>query len=408
MKNNKQKKKTSIFAAIILIIILLFTTNLVSSDCAPTPYPSDGKSGHSMIYDNVNDVIIIYGGTTYMAWEHMKYDTRSYDYNNNEWTNLRPSVRPYQSSWGAMAYDSESARTILFGGTANPITTDGYESDETWAYDYSTNVWKKMNPSISPGNRTANCMAYDSESDVIIMHGGGLGWFNSEVEYVHYNDTWAYDFNTDTWTNMEPTGLDVGVDEAQMTYDSESDRIIMFGGYFISPYNGDSQEDYYATETWAYDYNSNTWENITTTIHPSIRVDHALAYDSESDRVILTGGWNMTTYGTSKIDQRSDETWAFDYNTQTWENMNPTNQPGRFQHKMAYDSESDLIIFFGGINDTQRQSPFNEIHTYDYNSNNWTLMSQEFCPTKTNFYLLPIISFFAVITILRILRKRKA
>jgi len=407
MKNNKQKKTIAIFTAVMLIIILLFATNLVSSDCAPIQYPS-GKSGHSMVYDSINDVIIIYGGTTYLEWQYMKYDTKAYDYNDNTWIYLTPSGTPYQSSWGAMAYDSESAKTILFGGTANPTTTNGYETDETWAYDYVVNTWIKKNPAESPDNRTGFCMAYDSESDVIIMHGGGVGWFNPNVEDLHYNDTWAYDFNTDTWTNMNPTGLDIGLAEAQMTYDSESDRIIMFGGYFISPYDGDPQEEYYSTETWAYDYNTNTWENITTTIHPDLRVDHALAYDSESDRVILTGGWNMTTYGTSKIDPRSDETWAFDYNTQTWENMNPTSQPGRFQHKMAYDSESDLIIFFGGINDTERRTPYNEIHTYDYNSNNWTLISSELCPTKTDYiFIFPIVSLFTILAFTIILKRKK-
>lgn len=40
---------------------------------------------------------------------------------------------------------------------------------------------------------------YDSESDRAIIFGGSIK--NLEVGY---NDTWSYDYNTNTWTNMSP------------------------------------------------------------------------------------------------------------------------------------------------------------------------------------------------------------
>jgi N-acetylneuraminic acid mutarotase len=398
MKIKKHKNKLLFFSAFLIIVNLLTATIAISADCVPILYPA-ARAGHAMSYDSVNDLVILFGGQTGSGPSYRRTDTWSYDYNNNEWINLAPTIKPNASSWLEMAYDSESEKLILFGGAPQV----GNTLAETWIYDYSTNLWTLANPNDSPDVRITHVMAYDSESDVVIMHGGSVdAAYNPAGLDIHYNDTWAYDYNTNTWTEMSPTGLAIGLDEAQMTYDSESDRVILVGGYFIDPY-ANPLEEYYATETWAYDYNSDTWENVTTTIHPTHRMDHALAYDSESDRVILVGGHIIPADYTVE-----DETWAFDYNTQTWENMNPTNQPVRLAHQMAYDEESDLVILFGGLNSTSYSIFYNEIYTYDYNTNNWTLMPQIYCPEDTNFiFVLPMISLFSILAVIVILRRRK-
>ncbi len=402
MKNKKHKNKVILFISFLFITILCSASINVSAQCAPNPYPS-GKAGHSMIYDTLNDVIIVYGGTTSFVGDykdHSTYDVLAYDCNNNNWTNLNPIGQPNGSSWTAIAYDSESEKLIQFSGVA----PDGTYSDDTWIFDYVTRTWTKANPNATPAIRHNHVMAYDSESDVVILHGGiAHNEYNPTGEYIHYNDTWAYDFNSDTWTNMNPSGLDVGLAEAQMVYDSESDRMIMFGGYYTQPYDAPGPE-HYSQETWVYDYNSNTWENVTTTIHPDYRIDHALAYDSESDRTILIGGWQLLA--NSPI---VSETWIFDYNTQTWENMNPSSQPERYGHQIAYDSESDLVILFGGISRTQASVPYDLIYTYDYNSNNWTAMSKVLCPTPTPtsfIVVLPMLSLFSILAVIVIRRKR--
>ena len=95
--------------------------------------------------------------------------------------------------------------------------------------------------------------------------------------------------------------------------------------------------------TWAYDYNSNTWEEMAPSTHPDVGWEHAMAYDSESDRVIFQGGVND--------DFTSEDTWAYDYNSDTWTKMNPSTHPGPRSHSsMDYDVVSDRCILFGGYN----------------------------------------------------------
>ena len=120
--------------------------------------------------------------------------------------------------------------------------------------------WTKMNPITSPQARTSPTMAYDVESDRMIYCGGDYG-------YNVLTDVWAYDYNTDSWIKMKSPGY--GRFEGDMVYDEESDRVILFGGFNST----DSRE--LSDNTFAYDYNTDNWENLTETMtgsYPAPRV----------------------------------------------------------------------------------------------------------------------------------------
>jgi len=283
-----------------------------------------------MAYDAESDRIILFGGQP-VLWGPSSSQMWAYDYNSNTWTNLDPTTKPDARSEHAMAYDVESDRVIIFGGRA-----DKYKSD-TWAYDFNANTWTPTSPAASPPMRYAHKMAYDTESDRIILFGG---WDWDGIK----SDTWAYDFNSNTWTNMNPVTTPQARPHFAMAYNAESDRVIIFGGGkgpFRGNYIPSSLQD-----TWAYDFNANTWTNMEPTTMPFPRVFGAMTYATEVDRIILFGGrQNMSTNDTSG----DDDTWAYDINTNTWTAMNTVIHPSRrFAHEMAYDAESARIILYGG------------------------------------------------------------
>src|SRR5437016_13750232 len=112
-----------------------------------------------------------------------------------------------------------------------------------------------------------------------------------------------------------------------MTYDAQSDRVILFGGEDTAAVLGD---------TWAYDFNSNGWTNADPATRPVRRVYHSMAYDSESDRVILFGG-----YGSG---DDFNDTWAYDFNTNAWTNMDPPAKPPlRYEHETGHDATGDRV-----------------------------------------------------------------
>jgi N-acetylneuraminic acid mutarotase len=267
--------------------------------------------------------------------------------------------KPPPMGYAWMAYDKESDRTILFGGAI------GYEqydlnavSGETWAYDGSANRWSLMNPASGPSARGGVAMAYDSESDRIILQGGVSTGYP-------LSDTWAYDYNTNTWTEMaKGPGSRFG---ARMAYDVESDRIVLFGGYELS--------GRFFNDTRVYDYNSDTWTDMKPSTSPPGRNYHAMAYDSESDRVIVWG----------KGEKSDDSVWAYDFNTNTWEEMKPGQGPApllRIYSAMVYDAALDRMILFGGSPDG------NETWSYDYNTNTWTKLEPETVPYKATRHAL--------------------
>jgi hypothetical protein len=102
------------------------------------------------------------------------------------------------------------------------------------------------------------------------------------------NDTWAYDYATNTWTNLNPLNPPPGREYAALVYDSAHQKVIIFGG---------SESN----DTWAYDYATNTWTNLNPLNPPPPRSGHGLAYDSAHQKVILFGGWGFGLY---------NDTWA--------------------------------------------------------------------------------------------------
>src|SRR5437867_10177220 len=188
-----------------------------------------------------------------------------------------------------MAYDSQSDRIILFGGW-----TGTQQSNDTWAYDFKTNTWTDLAPVVGPRVRAYHAMAYDSQSDRVILFGG----------YGASNDTWAYDFNANTWTDMAPATSPPGRDSPAMAYDSSADRAILFGGAGGILFN----------DTWTYDLGTNTWTNMSAAPAPSGRHLHGMAFDSQSNRVILFGG--VTAYSIPL-----EDTWTYDLNANGWTNV---------------------------------------------------------------------------------------
>jgi hypothetical protein len=54
-----------------------------------------------------------------------------------------------------------------------------------------------MEPNENPGKLTLHAMAYNANLDLVVLFGGRVG---SGTAYT--DETWTYDLNSDTWTNV--------------------------------------------------------------------------------------------------------------------------------------------------------------------------------------------------------------
>ena len=56
-----------------------------------------------------------------------------------------------------MVYDSDNGVVIAFGGRS----VAGTQLNDTWVYDYPTNTWRPVNTPVAPSPRRLHGLAYD-------------------------------------------------------------------------------------------------------------------------------------------------------------------------------------------------------------------------------------------------------
>ena len=325
----------------------------------PTATPAEQPPGlspsprgaYGMAYDSKTNRVILYGGWTGNESLRSSYndETWSYDVSANTWTKMNPSTSPGIRCGHELVYDVESDRFILFGGYY--FYGSWTVLDDTWIYDANTNTWTKMKAK-GPFSHAGGQMVYDSESDRTIFFSG----YSFGGDYF-FLDTWAYDDESDTWTEMKPAISPPAQYYHGMTYDPKADRIILFGVNSPTLANPDTPTD---NSVWSYDYNTNTWEQRKTASGPFGRSGGAIAYDTKAERVILYGG----------TDLGSSDMWAYDYEQNTWTELKPSINPGEISfHDMVYLSTIDRLLLFGGI--TNRSQFWGNTWLYDFNVNTW-------------------------------------
>lgn len=297
-----------------------------------------------MVYDSESNMVILLAGepNTSTFW----HDTWSYDTESNTWAELEPLV----DDFGTFAYDLEADRVIGYMNTKGKLAGIG----KTLAYDFNTGSRVDLENDGTPIGYLGAQLAYDSESDRIILYGG---YRFSENRII--DETWAFDYNSNTWIKMNPNINPPGRNFHSMVYIPTIDRVLMFGGDVPGP-----------TEhaTWLYDFNQDTWEKLEIEGAPIIRHYTSMVYIDSLDRVILFGG--EANVPESKI----NDMWAFDPHEKTWTELKPEQVPSaRGWHAMTYDSAADKIILFGGGSD--RRFFTNETWVYDPQTNIWTDMT---------------------------------
>jgi uncharacterized protein (TIGR03437 family) len=150
--------------------------------------------------------------------------------------------------------------------------------NDTWVWDGSN--WTEKMPQTSPPSGYGQSMAYDSEHDRMVLFGGaGKGLFA-------YSDTWLWDGSN--WTSATPQSIPPRRDLFAMAYDAAEGEVVMFGGEDSS-----SNRPYFDTQLW----DGTNWNAEYTPNNPSLRGEHAMAYDSAHNQVVLFGGFGRTAGG---------------------------------------------------------------------------------------------------------------
>jgi hypothetical protein len=203
----------------------------------------------------------------------------------------------------------------------------------TWAFDPASAQWQRMRPPQSPSFRCGQRTVYDSESDRVILF-GGFGC--TSVQDPVFGDTWAYDYDSDTWEDLRSSSAPPARMYHGMGYDPESDRVLVWGGRVRD------------SSVWSFDYNARSWQEHPFPGGPSgIRAYHTMTYDPTQAAFVVFGGLSLEE-PLSVQGALQGDTWLLSP-TDAWSRVEATVAPQpRSHHAAVYDPELGRVLIFGG------------------------------------------------------------
>lgn len=319
---------------------------------APVP-----QSYPLMAYDPIKDRVWLVGGFTpdfTLLTDLWTFNTRS-----RKWTPAHNALGP--TSWDAIALDVQSRKIIMYQGYNAAFDAVDVE---TWAYDIDTGVWENRRPAVQPPTRWGSMMVYDPKADRVLLYGGAN--FAEGVacgfcaETTVRGDLWAYDYESNTWTERHPTVAPPPHHFPAMVYVPKIDRVILFGGYqqgFSTLFN----------DTWAYDYNRNRWTNLNPANAPAPRVYHYLALEPATNRIVMFGGVLDESNWPNSPETPNNETWIYSIARNTWSQVFSKSTPSpRAWHVMSR-TDGPVLLFGGGT----REIFTNDTFLYSSRSNEY-------------------------------------
>jgi len=250
-------------------------------------------------------------------------DTWSFNYSNKTWTKEETSGSPSARASHSMVYDNILNRFILFGGKINADLFG-----DTWIFDRDNRTWTNITPPTSPQARFGHEMVLCSDENAILLFGG--------KSTVPINDTWTFNLTTLKWTKKTPSNSPAPRNYFGMTYDRSANEVILFGGQYwtLSPLI-----EYRYQDTWIYNCTQNSWQNVTPAISPSARYLHSLTNNVYENNILMFGGGN-----------NEGDTWIFNHSSNTWSQQSPKSSPTPVRgSRMVYDPREKVILISCGF-----------------------------------------------------------
>jgi protocatechuate 3,4-dioxygenase beta subunit len=245
------------------------------------------RSYYAMAYDSDRGRTLIFGG---VGTSESQCYGETWEYDGVTWTRVA-TTGPSPRSSAKMVYDTARRQVILFGGYIG--CTSHNPSNDTWAYNPTTRVWSQLAPATSPSLRDGGQFAFDSFRQVAVLFGG---W----NDYYYLNDTW--EFNGTNWQQRSPAHAPVGLAGGAFAYDSVRHKVVLVGG-FCDGYCDSSSRP----EMWEYD--GADWTLIASTTPVGPNNSGAMAYDSQRQRLLLFGG-NIPSGLTNRTWEYDGTTWT--------------------------------------------------------------------------------------------------
>jgi hypothetical protein len=261
---------------------------------------------------------------------------------NSDWVNVTPGIPsgPPPRSNASAVYDPLGPYLLLFGGQIGPTPLN-----DTWTF--ANGLWTQLHTRNSPVARFGAGITFDALDHYVVLFGGATSSGPSGV--IQLNATW--NFSGGNWHHLGTYTPPRGRSFPGFAYDPIMNANVLFGG--LLPSNQSAQ-------TW--ELAGTKWTPLTPggSGEPPTRVAASMVFDSDSNQLILFGGWDPETSGPLIL----NDTWIYSWNqaepdASIWvEESTPSNLAARYDAAVAFNPTLNAVVLFGGqgtnrvLNDT--------------------------------------------------------
>lgn len=271
-------------------------------------------------------------------------DLHRFDASTDTWEVLSPAGDlPPARAFAAAVGHKRSGRMLLFGGANyGPFFVNFVAYDDLWAYSVERNAWTQLRPlSRRPvGRSRPNMWLVD---DRLYVFGGITSTFTV------LNDLWVYDLAANTWTELIPNGAAGSPPprhEAQAGTAPRHGKLTLYGGESFDALGGFQM----LTDTWEFDLNTGAWTQVTPT--PDIQPHRNYGAASViGGKLYLHGGdtpGGSSGCGAPFPQNPSDELWQLDLVRHTWTRLSPSGDPlVRLKRHNSTVVDGRMYIFSG-------------------------------------------------------------
>ncbi|HJT56081.1 MAG TPA: kelch repeat-containing protein [Ktedonobacteraceae bacterium] len=314
-----------------------------------TGAPATLRSGHSMVWDDHDNLVLVFGGIDNTG--HLLNDLWSYSPETGQWKQLSAAGAAGSCSSGsapsprmnaAMIWDNVDQQALLYGG----VGANNHYLGDLWSFTPGTGTWTALAcANNGPGARAAG--AVWNGSQMLLLDGMNKNGLLS--------DFWSYTPGANGGWQELAASTPLGQRTfSTMVWDNSDNQLYVFGGLDV---NGLQDNDFYV-------YSADTgWSSITpkTSLNPLPRQQGIGVWDSKDHLLLLMGGWE---------DGQPEPfwgVWAYDPKQNAWDLLTPLDSngnhiiPGRTASMMVWDAVDQRAYIYAGAGNGKSGSSLNDL-----------------------------------------------
>ena len=267
--------------------------------------------------------------------------------------------------FNATLEDLGDGRLLLFGGR----NAAGTWLNDTWVFEVDTSTWTQLAPATSPPARNAQAMAL-VEPGTVVMFGGSTALGGGPL-----GDTWSFDVAGEDWNQLTPAMSPPARFQHELVAIGSS-RALMFGGRTA----GAGSE---LADTWIFDEVTGNWTNLAPAGAPSASSAYAMAFDGDDV---------VTRFGGFMNNSPMDQTWSYTISTNTWALLAPVATPGqRAVLSGEYMANGQMVVFSGKLGGCCID-PTGGTFAYDPPTSTWITITPPMEPSPRFNYGMAVVS----------------